>query len=461
MLEKQNKIIIVDNILGQLEILGKSFFENGLGCRTFHYDLEYDEPLEKVRIAFFDINLTEKAVDANYDTDDQILENNSAVFNDLAIAINQYISKNNGPYVLIFWTANSRIVEAFKLYMKNPDRGFGDTASPILIDCIDKTSFVDGNGEQVNLSDRVLELLNGNEKIKFLFDFEENAKNSGENTLDRIYNILPKNDLWGESKQLFENLDKVLSKISASTLGFEHAKENPKKAVYEGLLPILNYEFLNSESNVNWDEIVSQLKEAHKYNDIVSPDINIQHKVNSLYHIEDYTDHPKNVRGSVIEIDKSSEAILNTFNIANINDWISKLIGIKEGNEAQKERKEEILSNSKLIAIEISAACDFSNKKSRINKYILGILTSNLNDVIDKDLNLKSRPEACYHLGGCCFHYNNKNHHIWLNLNYVFGAVIDDNRLGETLFVLKKEIMDMLGNKYASHISRIGITSLL
>lgn len=460
MLEKQNKIIIVDNIPGQLEILGKSFFENGLGCRTFHYNLEYDEPLEKVRIAFFDINLTEKAVDANYDTDDQILENNSAVFNDLAIAINQYISKNNGPYILIFWTANSRIVEAFKLYMRNPERGFGDTASPILIDCIDKTPFIDENGDQINLSDRVLELLNSNEKIKFLFDFEENARISGENTLDRIYNILPKNDVWGESLQLFENLDKVLSKIASSTLGFEHAKENPKKAIYEGLLPILNYEFLNTEGNVTWNNIVNQLNQANRYNDIVSPDINIQYKVNSLYHIENFQNQSKDVRGSVIEVSKKNKRNLKTFGIDDIDNWISQLLAIKEANQAQQLRKTEILNNSKLIAIELSSACDFSNKKPRINKYILGVLTSNLDDSIDRDLNLKSRPEASYHLGGCCFHHQNSNYHIWLNLNYVFGAKPDDYRLRNPLFILKKEIMDMLGNKYASHISRIGITSL-
>ncbi len=113
-----------------------------------------------------------------------------------------------------------------------------------------------------------------------------------------------------------------------------------------------------------------------------------------------------------------------------------------------------------MIAIELSAACDFSNKKSRINKYILGVLTSNINPDIEKDINLKIRPEACYHLGGCCFNHNNNDYHIWLNLNYVFGAKPDDRRLGNTLFILKKEIIDMLGNKYASHISRIGITSL-
>ncbi|HAU55348.1 MAG TPA: hypothetical protein DCW66_19590, partial [Sphingobacterium sp.] len=380
--------------------------------------------------------------------------------NDLAIAINQYIAKDNGPYILVFWTANSRIVEAFKLYMRDPSRGFGDTASPILIDCIDKTPFTDENNQQENLSDRVLALLNSNEKIKFLFDLEQNTKNAGENTLDRVYDILPKNDIWGDSTHLFENLDRVLSKIAASSLGFDHAKENPKKAIYEGLLPILNYEFLNRESNVAWNQIVEQLKKASTVKELVSPDINIQYKVNALYHIEDYVDHSKDVRGSVIKIDKSSQETLDVFDIGNIDDWISKLLTIKAETDKQKKRKEEILNNSRLIAIELSAACDFSNRKPRINKYILGVLTSNLNNKIETDLNIKNKPEASYHLGGCCFHHGGNNYHIWLNLNYVFGAKPNDSRFGETIFILKKEIMDMLGNKYANHISRIGITSL-
>ena len=455
MIEKQNKIIIVDNSADELERLGKAFLEIGVGCRTFLYETDYDaEPLKNVRIAFFDINLTLGKEFLSGEEKEEIIKNHSAVLNDLAYAISQFISIENGPYALIFWTKNKELIDAFIHYVKEREITI---PNPIIISHIDKTQITDDNVG--TLPELVLDLLNSNEKIKFLFDLENNAKKSGENTLNRIYDILPKNDPWGESKQLFENLDKVLSKIAASTLGFEHAKENPKKAVYEGLLPILNYEFLNSESNVKWNDIVNQLHVAQRYNEIVSPDINIQHKVNTLYHIEEYTSQTKDFRGSLIEVDKNSEGILNSFNIDDVNDWISKLLAIKDANASQLARKTLILDNSKLIVIELSAACDFSNKKSRINKYILGVLTSNLNDNIETDLNLKSRPEACYHLGGCCFHYIGNNHHIFLNLNYVFGAKPDDNRLGNTLFILKKEIMDMLGNKYTSHISRIGITS--
>ncbi|PTT33589.1 hypothetical protein DBR28_14500, partial [Chryseobacterium sp. HMWF028] len=159
-----------------------------------------------------------------------------------------------------------------------------------------------------------------------------------------------------------------------------------------------------------------------------------------------------------IRNDKNSIEPLKSFNIEDANKWMMKTIPFKDqSNSAIQKRTLETLSNSKIIAIEISAACDFSNKKSRINKYILGTLSTNLND---KDLNLKSKPENCYLLGGCSFYYKENPCHIWINFNYVFSAKPNDPRFGEKLFVLKKEIMDMLGHRYASHISRIGITSL-
>ena len=74
-------------------------------------------------------------------------------------------------------------------------------------------------------------------------------------------------------------------------------------------------------------------------------------------------------------------------------------------------------------------------------------------------IDMDRRPESSYHLSGADFHTNNEDFQIWLNLNFVFGTIADDSRLGDPLFVLKKEIMDMIGNKYASHVSRIGITS--
>ena len=445
MFKVSNKIIIVDDIQSQLDTLSGAFLDNGIGCRPLLYENTYNEPLLNIRVAFFDLNIGEKTVNDTGKTPEEIEKLNSAVYNDLAIALNQYISKENGPFALIFWTRNKKIVEGFISYMQNPARGYSDTASPILIDCIDKDEV-----SKENLPDKLLEILN-KEEIKFLFNFETKAIEAAEKTIDKLYEIIPKDEKWGENKILFDNLGKILSKIAASTLGFQHSKENPNKAVYEGLLPLLNNEIINSESEVNWEIILAPLFEGK----IISPSDLIQRKVNSIFHIES-SDTDKSKRGSVIEINKYDSKVLESLNIYDFNEWFDKLFPFKT-NAKGLIKKRFTRIHSKLIAIELSAACDYSNQKPRINKYILGMLTPCFDT--KNDISSSQRIESSYHLGGCDFNIDDENFQIWLNLNFVFGVRSDDPRLGESLFIMKKEIMDMLGNKYASHISRIGITS--
>lgn len=445
MFKVSNKIIIVDDIQAQLDTLSQAFLDNGIGCRPFLYENTYNIPLSNIRVAFFDLNIGEKTVNDTGKTPEDIEKLNSAVYNDLAIALNQYISVDNGPFALIFWTRNKKIIEGFIKYMQNPKRGFSKTPSPIFIDCIDKDEV-----NKENLPSKLLDILNI-EEIKFLFNFETKANEAAEKTINKLYDIIPKDEKWGENKILFDNLGKILSKIAASTLGIEHSKENPNKAVYEGLLPILNSELINSESEVNWEVILAPLYAGK----IVSPDDIIQRKVNSVFHIEPF-DPDKGKRGSVIELDKFDNKVLESLNIYDINEWFDKLFPFKT-NAKGLVQKRFIRRYSKLIAIELSAACDYSNQKPRINKYVLGFLTPCFD--IKNDIVSSQRIESSYHLGGCDFHIEEYNFQIWLNLNFVFGVRSDDPRLGRSLFIMKKEIMDMLGNKYASHISRIGITS--
>ncbi|WP_291077842.1 MULTISPECIES: hypothetical protein [unclassified Empedobacter] len=462
MLTQKNKIIIVDDQEDELYRLGKAFLNIGVGCKTILYDMGYvGDPYEYVRIAFFDINLTLAKELLSTDDIDDILKNHSQVFNDLVNAINQYISLENGPYALIFWTKNEILVEAFVKYVRDRDIKI---ANPILISTFDKTRFTESNLE--GLINEVSRLLSSEERIKFLFDIEEAGRKAGENTLNRLYDILPKDTVFGKSEIFMKNLDLILSKIAMSTLGYEHSKENPKKAIYEGLLPIISYEFLNRESIIDYESIVESLKKSTKFKDVVFSDNKVISKLNSLYHIEYDTSINKDVRGCVFEVDKSNKDFLSSLGIDDIKSWINSLIPIKDSIknksgyiDSKTLRGDEILNSTKLIAVELSASCDFSNKKPRINKYILGIITLGIDD-IEKELNLKGRSESSYHLGGCSFDYNEDIAQIWLNLNYVFGFKSDNANFGETLFTLKKEIMDMLGNKYASHISRIGITSI-
>ena len=362
MFQVSNKIIIVDDQQKELDILSQAFLNNGIGCRPLLYDNAYFEPLSNIRIAFFDLNIGEKQVDDTGKTPEEVEKLNSGVYNDLAVAINQYISKDNGPFALIFWTKKKQIIDGFIKYMQNPERGFSDSPYPIVIDCIDKDEFISAdNGAK--LSEKLLEVLNL-EEIKFLFNFETKANEAAEKTINKLYEIIPKDEKWGDNKILFDNLGKILSKIAASTLGFQHSKENPNKAVYEGLLPLLNSEIINSESEVNWELILAPLFEGK----IISPSDLIQRKVNSIFHIES-SDTDKSKRGSVIEINRFDSKVLESLNIDDFNKWFDKLFPFKTNAKGLVKRRFTRI-HSKMIAIELSAACDYSNQKPRINKYV-------------------------------------------------------------------------------------------
>ena len=47
---------------------------------------------------------------------------------------------------------------------------------------------------------------------------------------------------------------------------------------------------------------------------------------------------------------------------------------------------------------------------------------------------------------------------LWVNLNFMLGLDFNDSKLKNIKFGLKGELVNYIGNRYANHISRIGIT---
>jgi hypothetical protein len=436
MFKPQNRIIIVDNRTDHLDQLSKPFYDNGIGCKTFQFDPFYDNPLTGVRVAFFDINLFDR----------QVTNNNSQIFADLANAIPLYISKENGPFALIFWTSLPDVISDFKRYIKERTL---DLPKPFLVEAIDKHAFGDSGSD---LSDKLRLILN-DQTLELLFDFENNASDSATRTINQIFEIIPTSDNWGENQNFLENFEKIFSKIASSTLGFSHAKQKTDKAVYEGLLPILSHHILSLNNSDKWKRYLRSLNNASSLSDLAIIDKSVQRKMNAVFHIESANQN-KDQRGIVIELNKNDAALRQSFGIENIETCFNDLIPFNSNKTAKKR---SVRHGATLVAIEISSACDFSNNKPRINKYVLGFKIEPI-DVKD-DLDKLRKSESSYHVANSDFHFKSNDFQIWLNFNFVFSAKSDDSRFGPALFIFKKEIMDMIGNRYANHISRIGITS--
>ena len=234
MFKPQNKIIIVDDVVEDLHRLSKVFNDNGIGCKTFEYDTFVKPKLKDVRIAFFDININP----SGGSSDNQIC-------NSIATAIEQYISIENGPFALIFWTSKPEIIPKIELFIQRKTEPF---PRPFLINFLAK--------EEVNTENifEKLEVVLNEESLKLLFSFEEEVSIAANTTINQIYEIIPKDQKWGETAVFKKNLEMVFSKIAVSTLGKDHARENPEKAINETLLPIHNYNLIKDSKNANWKD---------------------------------------------------------------------------------------------------------------------------------------------------------------------------------------------------------------
>lgn len=432
MFSDSNRIVMIDDDPKDLALLSHVFIDNGIGCKTFQYDAFYNQPLKGVRFLFIDINL-------NGAQSDQ--QRNST----LRDALIRYVHEDNEPFILVFWTNNLEWIGKFKEFVNREKEKDVFKRDPFYITSIDKNEFYDQNN---NLQDKVRSIFE-NPIVSALYDFEEIMSSSVHNTMTQLINSIPKGSQWGDNETFDENAQKVFSSIAIQALGYQNAKDNPDVAIKEAMIPLFNHAFLN-DYKILWRNVLKNLESSNRQNDITFPDEFNVAKLNYLFHIN-ANDISKDARGSICPVLLSTEdngGFFQKFGCTYL-DWF----GFSFPDVSKEEQ-----NSSQLICVEFSAACDYSQHKKRTNKYLLGEILPI--STLEK-LNNSKRKGDYLLLIPYKFEINQEEKIIAFNLNFSFTVDCSqiDQTLGEPLFCLKKEIMDMIGNKYANHISRIGITT--
>lgn len=449
MFQSQNRIIIVDDNDRDLLTLAKKFSDKGLTYKLIHYQQFDDYEREKltgVRLAFFDINLVPGGQNVNlHGQEYNYKENNnlSSVYNSLAGAIRSIISPNNGPFILIFWSLNTQLISNFIEYVN--ERNI-DLPKPLAIKYINKA---DANNIDAEIKRIIKET-----SIRLLYSFERKCEIAAVNTINQIFQIIPKDESsdWGQQDSIFDtNLKKIFSKMALSKLG-EHAKEHPDKAIYESLIPLMGYELVNFLPDDDWRNFLGNLDNAEYPNGFDYS------KLNSIYHLDLKSNVTLNQRGAVFSYNiTTEEGVDPIYYFKHLEERTKNLFNkfIRFDNNFSDYEKRHFRENSLFALIEISPACDYSQNKNRNLNYLLALITP----IVEDEKELITQSESILHKDIPIIHFNQKKYKIWINLNYSFSNIDGVASLTKPLFVLKKELVDMIGNRYANHISRIGITS--
>lgn len=423
---ENNRIIIVDDIENDLYQLRDTFYKKGIGCRSFLYDgfTFPNTPLKGVRFAFFDINLKH----ANQDAD---------IYATLKEAITKYISYDNGPFVLVFWSKNTDKISGFSQFVNRTNDDFKNKMHPILFEAIDKSEFIGKDNGLENSLDSIL----SNNIVKCLIGFDEEVLAAASQTLNSIIATIPHGNQWGDSEVFNKNCQCIFSKIAEATYGLTRAKTNPDSAIRESFIPVFASVLLQNKKTY-WSEFLKPLEEASKPGDLKFPNNYSSTILNTIFHINNCVEYySKEDRGAVCPLKKEEkENIFNAIFQIPFDEWFNSIIN---------NPTNEVKNSSKIIGIEFSASCDYSQNKGRTKKYILGAM-------IPMPIKIK---RCDYLLEIFDIDYNNAAYKLVVNLNYSFIEPQNASFLETPLFILRKEIMDMIGNKYANHVSRIGITS--
>lgn len=431
MLEENNNIIIVDDKKEDLDYLAKVFNAYGIGCRTFQYDelSPIDNPLENVKLAFFDITLTNAGEE-------------NAQMAVLMDALKSYISKNNKAFALVFWTNKPEYKDKFIDFV-NRSADKKEVPKPLCIETISKDEFLNHEKE---IKQRLSDLMD--EKIvKCLFSFDTELKHASNESLNEILNLIDFPDDWGKNEQFIKNIKDVFALIATETFGKKRGKKEPDLAIKEAFGPLFLHYLCKQKSTV-WLDFFDGAN-ISKVQDF--PDANIAAKMNTIFHLDFSNDGEIDARGSVRQInveDADSEKTFQQLIGYPINEWVNNVLF--KNTKYQGKIKE-------VVAVEISAACDYSNRKKRTHQYLLGVImpTSSYNCLKNALLG-----DACYDVP-FAFMYKDEECHMFLHFTFLITQEEDSGfkLLDKRLFTLKNEVMNMIGAKHANHISRIGINS--
>lgn len=450
------KALVVDNSQEELDQLYEVLDNVGFHVKTHLYDqsVDVDHLFEGYRIVFFDLNITPISIDPNTkdNLDWRSNSNLSDVFGALAQALRDVISSENGPYALILWTKHKELVVSFKDYIFNRHKN-NKFPHPFFISYLDKVDF-NGAESEYEFIDALFE----NTILKSLMNFENVIHQQSHHLVSEIINLASQDimEAWRDDKIIKNNFISFLQKMAVQSAGYKIACDNPSKALSEAITPILKYKIEEASVSLKiWDNLLDIRSLSNKEIDFPNG-FNIP-KLNNFFHIDSTPDQYE-TRGAVFQLskgdDEGSSFFKNKFGIETSGNLIQKtMLAIKKSKWSEID----------FIAIEISAACDYSQDKSRLHKYILGLkIPSTIYELYKVSLNEKSinLPYSTLDFPNKFKEVDSDNEfNIMLNLNYVCTLSPTERNSFLHKFTFKKEIIDFIGNKYANHISRIGITT--
>lgn len=452
-------IVIVDNEQEHLDKLNAAFALSAMPCLPIRFISDPDNKSgvdhvsadsRHARIVALDINLQ----DAGGTLDAK----------GLYPAIEGVLKKlaPSGPYFLIFWSRHKNLPEEIMRLLAT--RSGDDVVAPIGWHFLDKSDFLDGNGE--SLKERLLEAIGDACIFRLLLEWEQRTGNAASETLSGLYMLAARASGSGwDYAQTAQNLTTLMTHIAHEALGHKNAKDSASHAVESGLLPMVEdrLAILSGEDredlNDQWNTCLDKLGEPKKLGSLSKADAA---NLNTFYHIEELPEgYSKCKRGVFVSLPDSFRNDNSAFGtLFGSENTVQKVMTEEFVFAAKTAVKSDVINETKLGWLEIGAECDHAQRKNRLHRYVLGALVPEKysGSLYSDKRDIKDRAhEGVYRFP--VVSYRNESYIILISFRYQIGAHTGSEALGDPMFRVKEQILTDIAFRWSKHSIRPGITS--
>ncbi|WP_419777809.1 hypothetical protein [Malaciobacter marinus] len=380
-------------------------------------DIEDEKKLKNIRLVFSDFIKGE------------ISGSNPGQLTNIINAITSTISKENGPFIIVTWSAHTmQFLGPFRKELKSAGYIFEDIV-------LEKEKYLRNPNLDEMLKD-INEKLKTKENFLNFLNWENKVKISASNIIGPFMNLK-------ESKR-----KETIKNLSKASLGssFDSSHDNLLKGFYNTMTNLL-YDEIEKNISLNKSETIVVEDE----NDIANDTAFINTKLMIDKNIKT---NDNNYPGNVYAYNDFLQSCDKT------NSSLHEICGfeIDDLKESIFDRKElENINNSKLdmICIEISPYCDHAQKNMKKAKLITGFILEE--EIEDK---AKSKADFIYKSNKFFLKRNNSKQVIHLSFRHIFRVNPTFVNSLKPRFRIRKEMVNEIQHQTAYYLSRPGLTTL-
>lgn len=250
------RFVVVDDNKMHLRAITETFERIGTPCLGVHYDpsIDLDQRLfSGVRCLFMDLHL----VSGQAGSDDK------KHFAAITSLLEQNISPDGGPFVLIVWTAHPQQGDGLSEYLNNSIDPEKPHARPLAVFSLSKEPYISiESGETTEaplLQEAVQKAIVSNPQLAALLGWESDVLRAAGDTLASLLALVSSDQRTTE--RFPKALDTLLSRMAKVTVGKSHIEVNPRAAISMAFGPILSDRILNQTASADslqvWEKAVT------------------------------------------------------------------------------------------------------------------------------------------------------------------------------------------------------------